>query len=362
MKLVDVTLREGQQRPGRSYSINQKIAAARRLNDLGVDYVQVGFPVADDGTREVCSELDLDAKTTGIARVLEEDIDAAESADVDVIGLFAPTSDVGRERLLGVSKEELEDLIFSAVDRARETGREVRFGAMHGFDTDPAFLEMLANELDVEYMNITDTVGSCTPRSIVDTIHALDCERGKLGVHFHDDLGLATANALTAATLGVGKVDVSVAGLGERAGNTPFEEFVVSTEVGDFGFETNVHTSRLIPECNEILSILEERAHSQKPVLGENVHRHESGLHTAAMLDYPSLFEPYPPEQFGGIRELQFGEASGRGAARRLLERAGYPQTDENVARLLAILEESDGSLSFDTVMELITAEFADEE
>jgi isopropylmalate/homocitrate/citramalate synthase len=362
MELLDVTLREGEQRAGHSYTVEQKVAAARTLDDLGVDYVQVGFPVADDRTARVCERVDLDAKTTGIARAVERDVVAAAESGVDVIDLFAPTSDRQRERVLGSSRSELVETVREAHDRARETGREVHFTAMDGFRTDPAFLNELRAELEPTRFTVADTVGSNTPRTVTETLDALDGDLSTVGVHFHDDLGVSTGNALAAAACGVGKVDVSVAGLGERAGNTPLEELLVSGSVGGEAFETDVDLAALLPAVESVLDTLAEDVDPQKPLLGEGVFEHESGLHTAAMLDDPATFEPFDPAQFGGERRLLFGAASGRGAATRLLERAGAEPTESLVDALLARLQDRETEATLDEAVEMAEAVAAEEQ
>ena len=339
MELLDATLREGEQRSGHRYSVAEKVAAARELDALGVSFVEVGFPVADDRTRRICDRLDVETKTVGIARAIDRDVDAAAAAGVDVIGLFAPTSDRQRERLLGATREELRETIADALDRARETGREVHFTAMDGFRTDPDFLRSLIDEVDVPYFTIADTVGARTPRDVREFLAALDADLSTVGVHFHDDLGVATANALAAADAGAGKADVSVAGVGERAGNTALEEFVTAASVGGESIDLSVDANQVIPRAEAVVAALGESVAPQKPILGAGVFEHESGLHTAAMLDDPATFEPFDPAAFGGERRLLFGRSTGRGAARRLLSRVGREPTDGAVDALLAALD-----------------------
>ncbi|MFC6732480.1 MULTISPECIES: LeuA family protein [unclassified Haladaptatus] len=338
MKLLDVTLREGEQRPGRRFSVDQKVEAASHLDALGVDYIQLGFPVADDRTRRVCEQYDGDAKTTGIARAIQSDIDAAVEAGVDVIDLFAPTSDAQREFMLGTSREELLETVHDALDAAHDTGLEVHFTAMDGFRTELAFLNEVVEQVEAAFVTIADTVGSRTPKGVTETLTALDADLSGVGVHFHDDIGVATANALTAADMGVGRVDVSVAGIGERAGNVPLEEFVVAGLLGEEAVDSKIDESDLLTHSRAVLAALGEDVSAWKPLLGDQVFAHESGLHTAAMLDDPALFEPFDPARFGGERRLLFGPDTGRGAARRLFERAGIEPTDERVATLLDAL------------------------
>jgi isopropylmalate/homocitrate/citramalate synthase len=348
MKLLDLTLREGEQRPGVRYSVDQKVEAARELDSLGVDYIQIGFPVADGRTAAVCDRVDLTASTTGIARAIPRDVEAAVDADVDVVDLFAPTSDRQFEHVIGKDREELTGAVAEAADVAHDHGVEVHFSAMDGFRTEPTALDDLFASVDADLYTIADTVGSRTPAGVVDYLEALDTDLSSVGVHFHDDLGVGTANALAAARLDVGKADVSVAGLGERAGNTAFEEVVAASTVGDESFDISVDEAELLPVVHRVLNALDEEVESEKALLGMEVFSHESGLHTAAMLDDPSTFEPFDPAQFGGERQLLFGSATGRGAARHILERVDREVTEDRVERLLDELDEVPEELTLD--------------
>ncbi|KTG20239.1 LeuA family protein [Haloferax profundi] len=336
--LLDVTCREGEQRPGCSYSTEQKAGAVRALDGLGVEYVQIGFPVAGPQTGEVCQRVDVDTKLTGIARAVPRDIEAAVDAGVDVIDVFAPTSEKQRTELLGKDEDELLSLVGETVDTAHETGLEVHFTAMDGFRTDPTFLDVVFDSIDAEYLTIADTVGVKTPFEVTSFLEELSTSPERLGVHFHDDLGVATANALAAVAYGVQKVDVSVAGIGERAGNVPIEEFVVAAATSGLISLPEINESELIPSAKSVLAALGESVPDEKSILGTDVFSHESGLHTAAMLDDPSTFEPFDPSTFGGSRNLYFGRQTGAGAARRLLKRTDVKPTEERVESLLAAL------------------------
>jgi len=353
MKLLDVTLREGEQRPGVEYSVDQKVAAAGRLAALGVDYVQVGFPVAGERTGRVCDRLDVDAATTGICRAIPRDVEAAVEAGVDVVDLFAPTSETQLDAVLGESRASMHDAVAAAADAAADHGLELHLTAMDGFRTDAGDLDAFFGVADAEWYSVADTVGGLTPAGVTEKLDALDTDLGDVGVHFHDDLGVATANALAAADAGAGKADVSVAGIGERAGNTPLEEFVAAAALGDEAVETGVDESDLLPAADAVLDSLGETVSASKPLLGSEAFAHESGLHTAAMLDDPSTFEPFDPGQFGGERRLLFGAATGRGAARRLLERADRAPSDENVAALRDALADREAELTLPEAVEL---------
>ncbi|MFC7203029.1 LeuA family protein, partial [Haloferax namakaokahaiae] len=327
--------------------------AVEALDALGVEYVQVGFPIAGEQTAAVCAGVDVDAKLTGIARSVPKDIDAAVDAGVDVIDVFAPTSERQRTKLLGKSADELQSLVGETVERANETGLEVHFTAMDGFRTDVDVLARLFESVDATYLTIADTVGSKTPFEVSTFLDELPTTPSRLGVHFHDDLGVATANALTAVNYGVEKVDVSVGGIGERAGNVPLEEFVASAVMSDELTAPAIDFTNLVPRANDVLEALDETVPSEKSILGTDVFSHESGLHTAAMLDDPTTFEPFDPTTYGGERRLYFGPQSGTGAVRRLLELAERDVTDGRIESLLSMLHQLDEPVPKDEAVEL---------
>lgn len=360
LTLLDATLREGEQRSGRSYSVDQKVAAAEKLDELGVDFIQAGFPVAEEDLGTVCERLDTDAKIVGIARAIEADIDAAVDAGVDIVEFSAPTSDRQREQLLGLDREELTEMVVSTLDYARDTGLEVHFAAMDGFRTDPAFLNDLLDAVDTPFFGIADTVGARTPDEVVEFLEQLDGDMSRVSVHFHRDQGVGTANVLAAADCGVGKADVTVGGVGERVGNVALEEVVVAGSERSDPIEFAVDLVELVPKSWDVLDILDEEVPPNKPILGELAFEHESGMHTAAMLDDPSTFEPFAPETYGGVRKLLFGPSSGRGAARRLLYRSGADDpSDEQVGRLLDRLHDLDEHVSLERALEMADAEVA---
>ncbi len=357
MRLLDVTLREGEQRSGQSYSVDQKVRGAEILDNLGVDVIQVGFPVAEDGTAAVCERLDTRADIAGMARAIEGDIDAAVEAGVDIIDLGIPASDLQREHILGVTRGELIDRAVEVYGYARNRDVEVHLSAMDSFRADPDFLGELATAVDPPMFTLLDTVGVATPSVVADTIESIDRNPATLGVHFHRDLGCATANVLTAAGWGVGKADVTVGGVGDRVGNAALEEVVVAASVGVADVDFDIDLRSLIPHCKELLGVLDESIPPHKPILGQTAFEHESGMHTATMMDEPAVYEAFDPSQFGGERHLLFGPSSGRGAARRLLERTGADPTDDTVQALLTRLHGLDDHISLDDALSIAREE-----
>lgn len=340
MRLCDVTLREAAQMPGRSYTVEQKIEAGHSLDRLGLPLVQTGFPATGEHDRTVTRRLSdsLDADVVAIARAREGDVNAALETGADVVEVFVPVSERQLEAIIGDSRTAAFDAALEAIDVVRDGGARAHLTLMDAFRTDAADVAPAFERFDAP-ITLADTVGARTPSFVAGylrTLAELGVQLDRVGVHFHDDLGVATANALVSAQLGVDRVDLSVASLGERAGNPALEEFVVAIEQDGNG----VPREELVPACRAVLDSLGETVDPRKAIIGEAVAAHESGLHTAAMLDDPATFEPYDPETFGGERTLLFGAQTGRGAARELLERTDQTPTVERVETLLERLAE----------------------
>lgn len=344
LRLRDVTLREAPQLPDRDYPVDGLVAAGRAVADLGVPVLQAGFPAAGEADATVVERLAtddaVDATVSALARAHQDDVAAALDAGAGHVEVFVPVSDTHLEHAFGGTRPEAFDAAEDALVRAREGGAAAGLTLMDAFRAEPGDLAAAFGRFrEVSTVTLADSVGARTPPFVAGflrTLAEVGVDLSRAGVHFHDDLGCATANALVAARTGVATVDVSVAGFGERAGNPALEEVVVG--VRQDGGEPGVDDGRLVPACRAALDALDEPVDDGKAVLGESVTTHESGIHTAAMLDDPSSFEPFDPTAFGGERRLLFGDATGRGAARRLLTDAGRQPTDELVSALLAAL------------------------
>jgi isopropylmalate/homocitrate/citramalate synthase len=258
------------------------------------------------------------------------------------------------EHVFDASREEVWERLAGASARTQAAGLPIRIGLMDGFRTDPEVVVETLERFPGYDVGLSDTIGSRTPAfvtSFLEDVEAGGVDLSRLGVHFHDDLGVGAANTLAAAEAGVGSADVSVASLGERAGNTPIEQLVVAGRLErdeTFGVDADA----LIPACRDALDALDEAIEPRRPVLGDEVVRHESGLHTTVMLDEPSVFEPFDPAELGGQRDLVFGHLSGRGAARKLLERADREPTDERIEALLDRLA-AEGPFGLEGALEL---------
>lgn len=357
VNLCDVTIRESEQLPGRSYTLEQKIDAGRALDSLSIPLIQAGFPVIGETEQQAVQILaeTLSADVVAIARAKEEDVNAALAANADIVEIFAPLSDRHLTATVATSRETMLAQLRAAVDRATASGATVHLTIMDAFRTDLEHLQMAYDRFDdVDCLGLADTVGASPPHvveALLDTLMAEGADPTRLGVHFHDDLGVATANALVAAQRDIGRIDVSVASFGERAGNPSLEEIVVLCDQDD-STTLDLQANALIPTCQRVLSTLKESVDDRKAILGKDVFEHESGLHTAAMLRDPSTFEPFDPATYGADRSLVFGAGTGTGAARELFAQTGRNPTDERIHALLSKLDR-EGPVDLETALEL---------
>ena len=359
MYLCDVTIREGGQLPGREYTADQKIQAAKTLDDLGIEYIQATFPATGKRDRTVTEELadTLDANVVALARAVPSDIDVSVNAGADVVEIFGTVSQLHLNHVVHQGRAEMLDAFEKCIARVREADVTPQLILTDAFRTDIERLQQVYERFpNIEVVTLADTVGTKHPREVEQFFQRLtsDIDPSRIGVHFHDDLGVATANLLIAHEFGIKRGDVSVAALGERAGNSALEETIVSAvlaEKGDFG----VKIEELIPACHEILETLDESVTSKKAILGYETLEHEAGIHTQAMLDKPETFEAFDPTRFGGRRRLLFGEQTGRTGARLLLERADAAVNDEAIERVIDLLSRH-GPVELTDAIDLIAA------
>lgn len=358
MYLTDVTIREAGQLPGRAYDFEQKVDAAKTLDDLGLEYVQATFPATNETDQAVTRHLasTLQANVVTLARATTEDVDACLDAGADVIEVFGTVSELHLDHVVHQDRTEMIDAFSECVERVRDGGAVPHITLTDAFRTDRKHLLDVYERLpDVEVISLADTVGIKHPREVEQFLDDLtvDVTPSRIGVHFHDDLGVATANLLIAREFGVQRGDVSVAALGERAGNAALEEVVINAVLaGEDPFGVNIE--QIIPTCHDVLTILDEDVNPRKAILGREVLEHEAGIHTQAMLEDPSTFEPFDPSRFGGHRRLLFGEQTGRSGIRLLLERVDAATDEETVDKLAEQLR-IHGPIELDDALDLAT-------
>ena len=337
-RIFDTTLRDGEQSPRTSFSYDDKREIAAVLDDMGTHVIEAGFPVNSDAEFGAVRDIaDATATTVcGLARVVDEDIDAALDSGVEMVHVFCSTSDVQLQDSMHASREEAVQRSVAAVERVREAGATCMFSPMDATRTDEAYLIDVVEAVSAagaDWINIPDTCGVATPRrfhGVVETVVAHT--DAAVDVHTHDDFGLAAANALSGYEAGAAQSQVSVNGIGERAGNAAYEEVVMALE-SLYGVDTGIDTGHI----TELARIVEAKSDvavpANKPVVGDNAFAHESGIHAAGVIENADTFEPgvMTPEMVGASRELVLGKHTGTHAVRRRLVEAGFDPTDTEV-------------------------------
>ena len=361
VRIFDTTLRDGEQAPGCTMSLEEKLAVAHQLARLKVDIIEAGFPAASDGdwmavheiAREVGSIYGPDI--CGLARANERDIDrcwtAVQPAANARIHIFLATSDLHMKHKLGMTRSQVVRAAATSVSHACSLGAQVEFSAEDAARSDPAFLyEVLTAALQcgATTLNVPDTVGYSTPDeygALVAGVRAnvAGIENATISAHCHDDLGLAVANSLAAARAGARQAECTINGIGERAGNAALEEFVMAlhTRGQFFGLYTNIETrelartSRLVSKCTGI------DVPPNKAIVGANAFAHEAGIHQDGVLKNRLTYEIMSADTVGwdGIG-LVLGKHSGRHALRAKTEALGYELNDEELSTLFARFKE----------------------
>jgi 2-isopropylmalate synthase len=310
---------------------------------MGTHVIEAGFPVNSDAEFEAVRDIAAASSATvcGLARVVDGDIEAALDANVGMVHVFASTSDVQLEDSMHATREEALERSVDAVERCVEAGVEVMYSPMDATRTDVDFLEEIVaavSEAGTDWVNVPDTTGVATPRRFGSLIaRVVDAVGGdvRVDVHTHDDFGLATANALAGFEAGASQAQVSVNGIGERAGNAAYEEVVMSVE-SLYGVDTGIDTTRI----TELSRLIERESGidvpANKPVVGRNAFSHESGIHAAGVIENSETFEPgvMTPEMVGAERELVLGKHTGTHSVRQRLREAGFGPTDEEVREI----------------------------
>jgi isopropylmalate/homocitrate/citramalate synthase len=346
ISLRDVTLRDGEQTPNVAFTRDEKLELARALDELGVPFISVGFPAVSDYELETARQLtrSLKATTFALSRPLTSDIDAVARAGAQVAGLFVSLSDWHLRDKLRSTEEEVLQKIGVAVPHARKLGLRVHIGVEDGTRTPlPRLVRFIRafEEMGCEEVDIADTVGILVPeaaRKMAEVLVAF--MQMRLAVHFHNDLGMATANALAALAGGAKTVDVSVAGLGERCGNTSLEELAVVLKV-KYGVDLGLQLDKLPSVTAMAARFAGLSIPPNKPIVGENVFSHESGIHVAGILATPITYEPFPPALVGRRHQIIYGKHSGLTGVRYLLKREKLELDSAGEELLLARIKEA---------------------
>ncbi len=349
IKIFDTTLRDGEQSPGASMNLAEKLEVAQALAALGVDIMEAGFPIASQGDFEAVREIATTIRgpvICGLARCNDGDIDRAwealQKAHQARIHVFLATSAIHREFKLRMTQDEIIQRAVKGVRRAVSYCDDVEFSAEDAARTEIDFLCRVveaAIDAGATTINIPDTVGYTTPLEMYQRIEALihrvpNIDRAILSCHCHDDLGLAVANSLAAVQAGAGQIECTVNGIGERAGNCSLEEVVMAMRTRNeiFRTTTGIVTERLVPVSRLLCKVTGLDVQRNKAIVGRNAFAHESGIHQDGMLKERSTYEIMRPEDVGFAKtDLVLGKHSGRAALADRARELGYHVTGEQL-------------------------------
>jgi 2-isopropylmalate synthase len=347
--IFDTTLRDGEQSPGASMNLDEKIRIAQVLEAMGVDVIEAGFPIASEGDFEAVSEISKiikDSTVCGLARATRGDIERCAEAIKDAprgrIHTFLSTSPLHMEFKLQMEPEAVFEKVKESVTIARNLCDDVEWSAEDGSRTDHDFLcrcVEAAIDCGASTVNIPDTVGYAMPDEYAALITMLrnrvpNIDKAIISVHCHNDLGLAVANSLAAVQVGARQVECTINGLGERAGNAAMEEIVMAlkTRADHVPFSTGIDTTHFTKASKLVSTITGFSVQPNKAIVGANAFAHESGIHQDGMLKHAGTYEIMSPESVGlGMSKLVLGKHSGKHAFSEKLKALGYDLGDNAV-------------------------------
>ncbi|MFC1667967.1 2-isopropylmalate synthase [Chlamydiota bacterium] len=346
----DTTLRDGEQSPGASMNIREKLQVATQLVHLNVDVIEAGFPIASPGDFEAVKEISQNIQgpvIAGLARCLDKDIErvanALEKAQKARIHVFLATSKIHMQYKLKKAEEEIVALAIKGVKKAKQYVDEVEFSPEDASRTDPDFLCRVVQEVidaGATMVNIPDTVGYALPAEFGSLIKMLfeqvgNINKAGISVHCHNDLGLAVANSLAAIKNGATQVECTINGIGERAGNASLEEIVMilKTRNDEFGdVSTQIKTEEIMKTSRLVSNLTGIVVQPNKAIVGENAFAHEAGIHQDGVLKKETTYEIMKPESIGvGASKLVLGKHSGRHAFKAHLESLGFHLSEEEI-------------------------------
>lgn len=345
-RLVDTTLREGEQTPGFAFSIDEKIQLAVHLSKAGIHELEVGTPIMGEREQTAIREIvgaKLKAKIRTWNRSMPEDIEASLSCGVKNLFISIPVSDLQIESRPQRTRRDVLNQLEQSILLATGEDCDVVPGLQDATRADPAFLKevfLLCESLGIQRIRPSDTVGILSPETSNDFFRNLkNNHKLQLESHCHNDFGLATANTISAWRGGASYLDVTVLGVGERAGNAPLEEVVLCLEKL-YSIPTGVDLRELKPLSQFVAAISGRPIPESKPIVGEAIFTHESGIHVAGVLKNPLNYEPYKPEEVGAKRKIVIGKHSGKKAILLKLSELGLDATATEVSAILDQIKE----------------------
>ncbi len=343
VQIFDTTLRDGEQTPGVSLTVEEKLAIAQQLDKLGVDIIEAGFPITSKGEKagvKKIAEAGLNATICGLSRVIKSDVQTALDCDVDMVHIFVSTSDIQIEHTIKKTKEEIIQLAVEATEMIKSHGRECLFSAMDATRTDMDFLLAINRAVEkagADCINVPDTVGVMVPSATYELISKVrKAVKVPIHIHCHNDFGLAVANSIASLQAGANCVQVTINRLGERAGNADLSETVMTIH-SIFGAKTNIKTRYLVETSRLVERLTGIKMPPNTPIIGDNAFSHESGIHTHGVIQKAETFEPgvMTPEMVGHRRRIVHGKHAGKHGVKKTLNEAGLNPDEEQLMEIL---------------------------
>lgn len=338
IRFLDTTLRDGEQTPGVSLTPEQKLKIAEELCAIGVNVIEAGTAIASEGEREaikLISSAGLSAEICTFSRAKIEDIDLAVACGVDSVHLVVPVSDLHITKKLGKTREEVYAMAMESIVYAKERGLIVELSGEDASRADQQYLARLFKDgvaHGADRLCFCDTVGLLTPERTAEVIPPL-CF-APLSIHCHNDLGLALANTLAALRSGATCAHTTINGMGERAGNVPFEEVVMALEKL-YGYDTGIDKSKIYALSTLVSQLTKIPLAANKPIVGGMAFTHESGIHAHGLQRDPTTYEPMAPETVGRKRRIVLGKHSGTASVQSALKELGYDPSDKHLTEIV---------------------------
>ncbi len=338
--ILDSTLREGEQAPGVSFTMRQRLQIAWMLDYFGVNYIEVS-PIVSESHEESCRTMikaGLSADIVAHLRALPQDIDVALRCGASWIAMYHSVSDVHLRYKLRVSRERAVERAVEAVEYAKRHGLKMRFTMEDASRADPEFLKEMCtavSEAGADRLSLPDTLGIMSPRGMHRLVKMIrETVKTPLDMHCHNDLGMSLANSLAGLEAGATMVHTTIDGLGERAGLTSLAELTVALKL-IYGLDLDVRTEMLKELSDLIVSYTSVKTPPSKPLVGDNAYKHKAGTHVAAIIRNPAAYELLPPETVGNRRRIIIGELAGRTEAAFLMNLLGLNPNAEDASRLV---------------------------
>lgn len=342
VKILDTTLRDGEQTPNVALSTEDKLKIAQALDELGVDIIEAGFAVNSEGEAEaikMIANAGLKSEICSLCRASIADVDAALACDVDSVHIFLATSKTHLEKKLKITQDQAIVKAVESIQHAKDHGLTVEFSDEDGTRTELEFLHRMhkaIQEVGVDRIDIPDTVGVMVPPAMTQFVSEIKKHvKVPLAVHCHDDFGLSVANSLAGVLGGAEEVHVTVNGLGERAGNAALEEVVMGLQAF-YNIKTNINSRKMAFVSRLVSQLTGIAVPPNKAIVGENAFSHESGIHVHGVLSDGSTYEPMRPEIVGKERSFVVGKHSGIHAVQNKLKEYGIELTPDKTKEVLA--------------------------